>query len=532
MINCSCSGSGEASGSLVDSVNVALDKLTADIESAHQWVQGGAYDTVPLGKPTPVPTESLRNLARQIRTVFNYWRERMQSLEDPLTLDTGIWNVRRSRILEEKVPLGGVLTLPVHYYPKRNIMFLVVDGLVCTPSLPDNWDEKQRQYSEIGADPEVLSNQVTVHFTIPAGAVVDVWVISSNLFKAMDEIMAAAAEATVQAGLAGERAGEAGIYAQAAGESAGNAAASADQAENIARETAQEEIANLLPADIGAVADNDARLSDARVPLEHAASHAAAGCDPIGGLDASAIASGVIDAARLPAAALTRLVEVEDDAARFALSAEQVQAGDSVQVLTPAPGIMYMVVDESNLDNQAGYREYAAGAAARVPWSGIAGKPAAYPPSSHAAEHAAAGLDPITPDSIGALGKSEIAVAAGKLAEPVQIALSGAVSGAGAFDGSGNLTISTSLDGEGAGSQTLCQTLSTPLQAGDSFTVPAYLKGSGKLQVFFDGMLCPVGTSQAAAMYQELGEDGVSSTTISFFETLPAGSRLVATSLV
>lgn len=46
-----------------------------------------------------------------------------------------------------------------------------------------------------------------------------------------------------------------------------------------------------------------------------------------------------------------------------------------------------------------------ADAAKSVPWSGVAGKPASFNPSVHAATHAANGVDPITPESIGALAK-------------------------------------------------------------------------------------------------------------------------------
>lgn len=98
-------------------------------------------------------------------------------------------------------------------------------------------------------------------------------------------------------------------------------------------------------------------------------------------IDASKITSGVIDIARLPAAALERLIEVEDDTARFELTKEQVQNGDTVKVTETLK--MYRVIDDSQLSSEAGYTEYSVGLAASVPWSGVTGKPSTFTPSAH-----------------------------------------------------------------------------------------------------------------------------------------------------
>lgn len=92
-------------------------------------------------------------------------------------------------------------------------------------------------------------------------------------------------------------------------------------------------------------------------------------------LDASKL-TGTIDIARLPAGALERLVTVADQAARFALTTSDVQLGDTVQQTDT--GVMYMVVDTSKLTSADGYKEYTAGTATSVPWSGITGKPSSY----------------------------------------------------------------------------------------------------------------------------------------------------------
>lgn len=98
-------------------------------------------------------------------------------------------------------------------------------------------------------------------------------------------------------------------------------------------------------------------------------------------LDASKITSGTLNASRLPEipieklpkGALERLVIVENQAARYRLTTSDVQEGDTVK--QEDTGVMYFVVDTSNLANENGYKVYTAGAATSVPWSGVTGKP-------------------------------------------------------------------------------------------------------------------------------------------------------------
>ena len=94
-------------------------------------------------------------------------------------------------------------------------------------------------------------------------------------------------------------------------------------------------------------------------------------------LDASKITSGTIDIARLPKGALERLVKVQDDTARFALTTNSVQLGDTVHVVNTNK--MYIVIDESKLNSESGYQIYVAGRAAEVPWSGVTDKPTTMP---------------------------------------------------------------------------------------------------------------------------------------------------------
>lgn len=98
-------------------------------------------------------------------------------------------------------------------------------------------------------------------------------------------------------------------------------------------------------------------------------------------LDASKIKTGTIDIDRLPSGALERCVVVEDDKARFVLTPDQVQKGDTVKVV--ATGTMYFVVDDTKLRTEEGYEIYTAGAAASVPWSGVTNKPTEFTPEEH-----------------------------------------------------------------------------------------------------------------------------------------------------
>lgn len=78
-------------------------------------------------------------------------------------------------------------------------------------------------------------------------------------------------------------------------------------------------------------------------------------------VDASVVTIGTLPLSVLPQGALERLIKVVDEEARFALTTDDVQLGDSVlQIDTDT---MYIVVDTAELDNDAGYEEYAAGTA-------------------------------------------------------------------------------------------------------------------------------------------------------------------------
>lgn len=88
-------------------------------------------------------------------------------------------------------------------------------------------------------------------------------------------------------------------------------------------------------------------------------------------LDASKITSGTIDIARLPKGALERLVVVASES--VAMSAD-VQEGDTVQV-TGNSNKMYFCVSNTATTFATKFKEYTAGTATSVPWSGVTDKP-------------------------------------------------------------------------------------------------------------------------------------------------------------
>ena len=78
------------------------------------------------------------------------------------------------------------------------------------------------------------------------------------------------------------------------------------------------------------------------------------------GHSASEITSGTIDIARLPAGSLERVVVVANDTARFALTTNDIQVGDTVKVVDT--GYMYFVVNASKLSSADGYVSYSTAA--------------------------------------------------------------------------------------------------------------------------------------------------------------------------
>lgn len=74
--------------------------------------------------------------------------------------------------------------------------------------------------------------------------------------------------------------------------------------------------------------------------------------------------NGMVPLNELPAMVFEHMEVVENDTARFALTTDEVQNGDTVYVNSTE--IMYFVVDDTKLDIEAGYKPLAAGTAAKA----------------------------------------------------------------------------------------------------------------------------------------------------------------------
>ena len=73
---------------------------------------------------------------------------------------------------------------------------------------------------------------------------------------------------------------------------------------------------------------------------------------------------GLIPAELIPPQVFERMITVADDAARFALTTDDVQNGDWVYVNSTQT--VYYVYDDTHLDSEAGYKPVAAGIAAKA----------------------------------------------------------------------------------------------------------------------------------------------------------------------
>lgn len=89
-------------------------------------------------------------------------------------------------------------------------------------------------------------------------------------------------------------------------------------------------------------------------------------------LDATKL-DGIIPVANLPKTALERLTVVANNEAMLALTAEEVQSGDTVKLADT--GVMYYVKDDSKLGTADAFEVYKAGEAASVDWANVQNKP-------------------------------------------------------------------------------------------------------------------------------------------------------------
>ena len=181
---------------------------------------------------------------------------------------------------------------------------------------------------------------------------------------------------------------------------------------------------------------------------------------------------GQIPIELIPKAALERLITVENKTARLALTNDRVQTGDTVQEIDT--GVMYVVIDDTKLNSEAGYKAYTAASASSVPWSGITGKPSSFVPSSHTHTKDQVGLSNVdnTADSV------KNVLSATKLATARNITIGSSTK---SFNGTANVSYSLSEIGAAASSHSHSNYL--PLAGG---TMTGKLTANGKIKVNVD----------------------------------------------
>lgn len=146
--------------------------------------------------------------------------DRAAALVDPASLASSVFNVRKAQVLVAGEP-GQVVTLDGYYYPVRDVLYLTYNGTVLTPLKSGVSTAGAYSYEEVGADPDVASNQVRLWFATSDGDVLDIFVVASAAGRNVEKIEALVVQAR-------ESATEA-----AASES--NAATSAEEAQEAAR---------------------------------------------------------------------------------------------------------------------------------------------------------------------------------------------------------------------------------------------------------------------------------------------------------
>ena len=106
-----------------------------------------------------------------------------------------------------------------------------------------------------------------------------------------------------------------------------------------------------------------------------------------------------------------------------------------------------------------------------------------------------------------------------KLATARTIALTGDVTGSVSFNGSSNVSLAAKM--KNAVVQSSAAGVRDKAIAADTdYAVPAYVVGSGRLQVFLDGVLCAGGTDAENCVYKEVGTTGKESAVIQFHQAI------------
>lgn len=90
-------------------------------------------------------------------------------------------------------------------------------------------------------------------------------------------------------------------------------------------------------------------------------------------------------------------------------------------------------------------------------------------------------------------------------------------------DKSGNVLAEVSVGPQGPAVELFSPagTRAAAIAVGADYGVPSYVVGSGRLQVWLDGVLCRRGPDAATAQYAEAGDAGAASTRIRWHIAIP-----------
>lgn len=133
--------------------------------------------------------------AEDYRDEAKYWADYAEKLVGDGVMESGVANLRRSWAATEDVPAGGILKLPIEYYPLRAVVLFSYKGLLCAPKDMFLNQEGRYCYEEIGDDPSVKSDELRVFFDITKGDELDLWVCASSVGRNIEAIQAAKDEA-------------------------------------------------------------------------------------------------------------------------------------------------------------------------------------------------------------------------------------------------------------------------------------------------------------------------------------------------
>ncbi len=533
-----------------------VEVLSEDIGLMGDFVHGAESENVTLGgKATPTIRHMVKDfqdggnslLAKATREA-----DRAETAAKSIEATTGLGsfarNVRATKVTASALASGGTLTLPVSYYPKRDILYLSVDGMVCSPRKDGGEATGAYQYEEVGTDENKLSDKVKVYFAVDAGALVDAWVVASNLVKEMATLQASAADAAASATAA--KASQ-----TAAATSATNAASSASTAATKASDAATSSTAAKAAQTAAETAKSgaDASKTAAATSAANAANSATAAAG-----SASTASTKASDAATSATAAKTAQTAAETaksgaDSSKTAAAASATAAAGSASTASTKAS------DAATSATAAKAAQTAAEtAAANAQGVGI---------GKHALTHKTGGTDAIAPADIGAAPASHTSsLATASIAGHVKSGTGLGVDAAGVLSVSYGTAAGTACQGNdsrlsdartpkahthaaadlpapalspapvaadtnkkllaagaGAGKWVGNAALVSAADSGraaiavnGTYTVPSYVVGAGQLRVSLEGCEC-----YPDEQYSEVGTAGAASTRIKWLCAVP-----------